>query len=436
MNNRKGILSPFCFAMVILVLISIGSCRQDTDNPAPVIQLISPSHGAIFKVYDTIHISLILKDNQADIDLKIMLTNGLGGSLPEPAFITHPAMDDTLELEYVINEPLMLSGNYDLQIQASDGKNTTNEFVQLQIIELSREFRYPIAITENPTGIIVAYSIQQGNVMKLFDYQGDYSGSAINSAYNLLVVAGLSISPVRAFQMEKQQFTWSIAAEQNIQNRWFESIDVSGQEFYISYYEGYIKAVDRFGNISFTTASSNPYSPGITCNMINYLVASTYDYRTHDNAIDVYFVPGGLLKQRLTCFSKIVALEKEDSKTVLVFGNNENSGFIQTFDIEEGTLSILEEIKNDSIFSVAAMDVENYILAGKTHLYWFNSRLSSLTDFSSFQGKAHVACEPLDSVVYATSGKIIKTFTFPGGLEIGEVEVPSQVIDIQLYYNK
>jgi WD40 repeat protein len=421
----------------LVIFVAAVACKEEIRNNFPDIKVFAPIGGSTFQVNDTLRLAILLLDDQGIESLEISLEGGEGGPYPAPLILNHPTLGDTLFLEFLLNEPLLESDTYDLRIKAYDGINITNAFVSLNIFAVDREFQYPVFVMQSSSSQYKIYSLpSSGQWDELFSFQGDYAGVASLSAYRLLFLCGKSQTGLVALNLEKKQVKWSVPPVHTLQERWFEAISVSGKDLFVSYYEGYIKAFDRYGGASFTTSTIAPYSPNICCMVNSNLVAGMHDYHTRQNAIGIFFTPGGTLKRMISPAITVNSISARDYNNVLVFGNDTGKGKIQILDIEEGTCSTIKEINNDSIVSVSSMDNLNYIIACRNTLYWYHESTSSLTPFAEDISLARLSCEPLNSLIYAASGNQVKIFSFPEGQVISTFDAPFPVVGMQLIYNR
>lgn len=436
--NHRTVSCLFSLGVLpILLLLGYTSCRKVSNYQAPIITLLSPAQGAIYQVNDTIHLSFILQDDNSISTLSISLSATDGYTATVPLVFDNPEKGDTLAVEYVIEDSNLESGPYDIHLQAFDGTNITNHFTRIQVIALPLEFRYPVLITQPGSNQVAAFALRDSsNWESLIYLQGDYSGSALYSARQLLYIAGRSQTDVSAFNLLKKEIVWSLPAKQNAQNRWFEAISFSGSLLYVSYYDGYIKGVDRFGNVSFTTESISPYSPEHTLRVKDHLLSYLEDYRTGKGAIGIFSVPGGNLLRMIAPVQKLSSLNLLNNQQLLLFGNEAGKGIIQQLAFESGLPVTVKTIQNDSISMVAQMDAENFLISGNKGVYWYNERMNSITEFIMGLSNTRLACEPVNSRVYVGSGNHLKVYTFPDGIAQEDLTTPAPILEILLLYNK
>jgi hypothetical protein len=423
--------------IILLATILTVSCKKDKDSEFPVIKVQSPSSGSIFQVSDTIPLEAYFHDNNRIISIKVTLIDSENQPVLPPVEIISPSNPYTLATSYPIDDSLIESGTYELQFQVFDGINTTNAFVKIQLNALPRKFLYPVVISRPSLNKISAYAPDSSGQWKdIYTRQGDYAGSAINSLNGHLYISGAYNAGLTAFNLFQNKVEWTIPAQQPYTHHWFESFSFYKPRLYMSYYDGYIKAFDVYGNVSFTTETTGLYYPGVTCVFNEYLAACLHIKNSNTNALAIYTMPGGTINQIISPTPGIVALFQADRYHLLAFGNQSGRGIIQVFDSRYGTLSELKQNPDDSIYCVSSMDGKNYILSGSTRLYWYSYDQNSLVEFATGITKARIACENIGLRVFATSGKDILIYSFPEGILDKTIETPEPIVDILLLYNK
>ena len=410
--------------LLLAVLIS-ASCKRETDSEFPVILVQSPVEGSVYQVDDTIHLKAVIHDNNKINSLKITLVDSDNRPVLPSVAISSPSNPYTLNADYAIDDSLIESGIYELQFQAFDGINTANAYVRIQVIALPRRFLYPIAITRPSTNEVSAYAPDtSGQWKEIFARQGDYAGSAVNSAYGYLYITGASSAGLTAYNLKQKKIDWSIPAEQLPVNRWFESISFYKPLLYVSYYDGYIKAFDKTGRASFTSVTTGLYVPGVSCAFDGYVAASLQEKNSDSHSLAIYNTPGGNIRQLISPVPQIIAFSPSEKFHLLSFGNQSGNGIIQEYDSRFGTFTDLKVNPNDSIYSVSAMDVNNYVISGKTKLYWYSYNQNSLVEFATGLDKARVACETIGMQVFATSDRNLFIYSYPQGILQKTIPIP------------
>jgi hypothetical protein len=436
-----NILSRIYIGLSACILLILGfflvSCKKDVDSQIPDISVQAPFEWAVFEVGDTIPLKATISDNKQLISVKVTLTDSEKRPVLPSIDIASTSNPYILNAGYPISDSLIESGMYEIQFQASDGLNISNSFVKIQVNALPRKFLYPIVISRpSPNQVIVSSLDTSGNLEQMYSRQGDYIGSAINSREGLLYLSGAYKSALTAYNIREKKFEWSISGQQLPEQHWFEGIIYQSPFLYVSYYEGYIKAIDKAGVTSFTSEKTGLYHPVITCSFGDWVAASLREKETDRNALAIYYTPGGTLRQIFSPTPAIIALFKADSQHLLSFGNSSGNSYIHVFDKLSSTFTQLKMNPGDSIFCVSAMDANNYLLSGKDKIYWYSFSQNSLVVFASGLNRSRITCESIGMQVYAAADKFISLYSYPEGILLRKLQSPDPVVDIQLLYNK
>lgn len=420
---------------IFMITASLFSCTKDSNESNPVLEIVSPVAGTIYTAGDTIRVSIHLPEQQQLDNLEINLTDSNNQPVLASSTVDDPNSNSDVQIDYILDDLSLEGGSYYLKVKAIRGNSYTNAFVSLQIIATEREFKYPLLIGKAGSNQYRALSYK-GNWTEVYSRQGDYSGSAINSAKQLLYMAGASEAGIASYNLANGKTEWTIPPKLIPEGRWFEGVYFFDRQLHACYYEGYIKAFDNLGQTEYTTALSFPDSPIYCCRFGNYLAVALHDFRTETNSLALYFIPGGTLYRLYSPVIATSAMVEYDNRHLLIFGNIDGQAAIQLLDQNLGTVSYLKKLDSDSICKVSIMDQNNMIISGRQNIYWYRYNLNSMSVFAENIPNARIACETIGQVVYATSDSKMYRFSYPLGSLIDEVSVPDPVVDLHLVYNK
>lgn len=423
--------------LTIFLVFGLASCRIQEEGQAPLIFSEKPVAGSAYNVTDTILVKATVNDDSPVQYIKVVLNDNENRPVLAPYIIQSPQNPCYLNLAYPIDNPEMETGSYDLQIQASDGENTSNTFTRISITGIEKDLLGTILVTRPASNLIRAWLYHDSTGFReVITYQGDYAGSSLNSSQRLLYLSGASQSDLVAVSLTNNQVAWQIPVVLQPSNRWFESVSYDRPYLLVSYYEGYIKGFDYKGTTVFTTSDTDPEYPLLTKLNDNGLAACLQNRKTGTCALDLFYIPGGTVMTRISPVPRAVAMLPATSHELLLFGNQDQSARIDVFNDQNRTLSTLKTLPNDSIFSVAAMDADNYLLSGLSGIYWYRYSTNSLVTFADEMPRAGIKCETVGMEVYATLGNAIRIYSFPEGLLEKTISSPDPVLDIHLLYNK
>ncbi len=431
--------SRLIFFLLAAIMLSCGlfSCRIQENGSPPVILPERPLSGSAYNVTDTIYVKATVTDDSPLLYIKVVLNDNQNRPVLTPIILQSPKNPSVLNLAYPIDDPALETGEYELNIQASDGENTSNTFIRISITGIEKEFQGTILVTRPASNLIRAWTYHDSTGFReVISYQGDYAGSALNSTHKLLYLSGSSQSDLIAVSLNNNQIAWQIPVVMQPSNRWFESVAYQSPYLLVSYNEGYVKGFDHKGVTVFTTSDTDPEYPLLATLSENGLVACLQNRKTGTCALDLFYVPGGTIMTRVSPVPRAVALLPATSHEMLLFGNQDQSARIDVFNDQNRTLSNLKTLPNDSIFSVAAMDADNYLLSGLSGIYWYRYSTNSIVTFTDEMPRARIKCETVGMEVYAALGNAVRIYSFPEALLKKTISSPDPILDIHLLYNK
>jgi hypothetical protein len=413
------------------------SCRQEPDPVSPKINVFFPSAGNIFNVGDTIHLSAEFSDNSALHSLRVTLIDEEQRPCLPAISVESPSNPFTLTADYPIDNLLLESGTYELQFQASDGVNTTNVYIKTGLAGIPKEFLYPLILTSQGSNMVNAYAFTEpASWNKIYSQQGDFAGSALNSAYRQLYVSGSSKSHLNAWSLQENRVLWTVPIEYYPHGHWFESVNFEESMLFVSYYEGPVRGFDRTGNMLLETEIRNPYYPVRTCVSGKLIAAALKNKADHSTALGFYYRSSGKLKSLKSPAPDIQGMAPLDENRLLTFGNKDGDMVISLYDTRFDEYSELKRMPGESAFSVASLNNDNCFISGLHQLYWYRYSSNSLVDFGNPISKAHLACEPISQEIYAGSGKNLFVYSFPDGILRRSIPLPDSLLDIELLYTK
>ena len=127
-------------AFLIGTTIVIGSCKKDTDEQAPIIQIESPNAGQVITLPDTLLILANISDDRQVKSVRVSIVDEENVSRG-PVFInTYSSPIVNFNIGFLIEDLSLESGSYSLQVTASDGENETKVFIPIVLIEIPKQF--------------------------------------------------------------------------------------------------------------------------------------------------------------------------------------------------------------------------------------------------------------------------------------------------------
>lgn len=414
-----------------------AGCKPDSDDIYPVINVLQPYIGQIFSNGDTIKLNAAFSDNEQLVNIQVALMDQDN----KPMLATlNPVVSGnpfSFQSDYVIDDPLLPGGIYQLRFQASDGNNITNKFVEIQIMELPRSLLYPLVVTKSANSVMGVWTLENGKTWKnIYSGSGDFEGSAVNSSNSLFYLCGRWQSGMSAFHLPDGELLWQIKANPNPVHRWVEGVNFTWPMFYISYYEGFICGYNPSGNEIYKSETFPTAIPTKSVLTKNFIVGSFIDELSNLKYLVSFHNQGGKLIFSKFITDYVVSMFCPGNDDVVVFANAGGLGKISLYESDENTLLFQHSFDEGIFYGAAEMDTDNYLVSTSTGLFWYRLSNNSLSKFASAKSNTKIVCDNTSMLVFAGSGKTVNVFAFPDGTLLESYDLPDTLIDLHLVFNK
>jgi hypothetical protein len=171
-----------------LVIFSFSACEKG-DQLSPIIDFELPTPYTFYTVGDTILVKARVRDERQIKEVSVQHTAGGGGTSFVEVPITN-STDFTFEVELVLSDKYLSSGEYIIYLRASDGQNISSKQQKIVVAEIPLEREKLIWLCQSGQ-TLNTYSFPWSSSPQLIQsFPGDYSGSAVSSRYGQLYVSG------------------------------------------------------------------------------------------------------------------------------------------------------------------------------------------------------------------------------------------------------
>ncbi len=428
-----------CHRIFLLVLLSsllAASCRKTEDAEFPVIVVTAPLPGSVYENGDTIRFRAEFSDNVRLSSVELSLVDPDNKPMLSNLSIVPDKSPFTFQGEYIINDPLLPGGTFQLRFRASDGVNVTNHFIEIQVHELSRQLLYPLLVTHPSTGIWSVYRLKTDDTWtEIFTQTGDYGGSAVNSAESQLYMCGIYQSDLTAVKLPTGLPLWHVKAEQHQSQRWFEGIVFCYPDVYASVAEGNIRAYNKTGNQIYKTDTYANEVPQQSVATRNFVVASFRDAFSTDRFLVTFHNPGGKMISTRFFLGDVVGIFCIGADKVIVFSNSNGQGVISLYNASENTITPLNGMYESGFRETAMLDTDYFLMTGSSGLYWYCLSTNSLIPFVS-KTFNNIACDNTSRLIFASNGKNLEVYSFPYASLEHSYPLPDTTVNLHLVFNK
>jgi hypothetical protein len=360
----------------LLFIFFLASCKKNPkDTQPPVVTFNSPVSGQSYKMGDTIAVNAHVSDNEHLASVNVTLTD-LNHTLQQGSYnVPVQSANFIININYILTNIHLSTGNYYIQITADDGYNTASYYQSIHITESPTQFwGYCLVLNDSLKAIHRRDSSMHEQPTILLNSK--YNGMKYGGYYQQLYVNGYGNSQsFEAYLMQASSMNpaYSVSASTTQQN--YTCLYTDGSKPYIGFENSNIYSYDNMGNISapsyrFNTGgnTTNPPYP------YYFTTTSTYGvgiFRnpvgTSNDQLVTFNVGNGLpLGSALTSnvLDTVLAVFEKSTDSLYVLGNKGGlaaayvfspSGELAQINMPSGKLLAAVKINNEElIFSTSA----------------------------------------------------------------------------------
>lgn len=281
-------------------------------------EFLSPSPSGIYYFGDTLSVQVQISSVQDIQSAEISLRTMADVPVCPSVYFTPASKSYLLTSPYALKDDGQPAGNYKLVIVASDGINTYMKAQPIYVYSRPKTFRSVFFLTSN--GLEVKISrMDTGQVLPFSIVPGDFSGAELSSANHVLFTAGQQTGGLNWLLTGTGEVIRTLPPyAAGIPN--FKSTAFFENNFYVSRYDGFLRAYNAFGSQTFSTTENPYYITGQLVKSGDNIFTEVTNSSTSGHGIMVYSYPYGAERQfRLTDFlpEKLLSVSRD---SILVFG--------------------------------------------------------------------------------------------------------------------
>jgi hypothetical protein len=414
----------------IELLLCIGlfifmSCKKDVDEDSPKILLSSPIENANFTVGEFIGITGKVTDNFGIEYVKISLLDANFISVLDGSTFYPNKKEFFINYSFEINNLHLLSGNYYINIRASDGKNDKNVFVKINLFEVPLELKKIFTINSN--GID---SISNSNSFPVYTFLNDYKNAIVNQYNNQLVFCGEFSGDLIALNGQTTSQDWMVENEGVFGSAYFTILanDVKNNRYTVGLSTGFVNTYNQYGTmVSQFSIHQNFIAENIFFAGDKILVQEAPIGSGNKN-LSIYF-NGGSLNGSQVINGDILEVSKLDEENYFVFVQETDKLRIYILNISDNTLSFYYDAFPDGeVKDVEVIDDYTFFLSHQDRIYRYTYGGSGLTIFKEGPNYNLLVFEKVGNVLYSSNGNNIEIFdpysngNLLGTINSGEIE--------------
>lgn len=421
---------------VLFVSLLFFACKKEGDTVDPAVEITSPVDGAQYNVGDTIHLVIEIADDVELADLEIKLTDMNLTAVMPTATIAVTGDGGTLHIDYFLDDPTILTGQYYLQATAHDAaRNSAKDFVAINVTEIPRVLNGAFAVTTSP-GFVSLHCIDQTWVSTGYGtFPGDFTDLAVNPWWQQVTFTGAVNGITRCFSIDGTHPGWTINPFPSAGAYWGNVI-AKDRDWLINYRtDGVIKACTWNGTISSSYNANSGYFFHHFAFSENRLFADMVDAAGTSHLIGVYQGGGGAIQQTVLSLDPIEILPR-DAATVYVAGNQNNQGKLLIYDYDlNGTWEPIA-LPAGKLLSACEVDANTLLLAmDNGNVYKFTYAPVGVLVWNAVAAQ-QVRYDAVENSVFTAEGVNIRQYDYQQTTLLGQIPMSDSVRDLELWYNR
>ena len=403
----------------ILIFISLmqlySSCTKKDNNP-PDLFVQSPLSNEFFQLPCDIKVSGYVTDNEKVDRVEVNLVSENSATIVQGFDLDADSSYFEYDLSFILEDRLLLSGNYFINIKAYDEfGNFNSEYSSIYLNEIPKTLESLIFITSNTNQTFIYQQDSLGNLQLVIQFPGNHLISMGNSKSQYLFVG----SDQNGDFFDSNNFInlWTVPVASLNYPLFIDcSNSDDGDQSHLVLGDGRINSYNKNGNI-INTIYSNPQESFGKFNVQQdiFLVESSSGILDRD--LVVYFKQSGIEKQRVEINGEIIKIVYISNNEYAIFSQFLNESRVSIYLENLNQLYIDLELPNSIIYDASLLD-DYLIFSSSNGIYKYDFNLKILNSISSNLIASKIIPSEMDSFVYLTVGTELWTYSGNGNLNL------------------
>lgn len=429
----RSIVSLLPLFVFLVTVPCIQSCQKGTDDIFPVIDIQAPPENTKYEVFDTIEVRAFISDNKIISSAGVTLVNKNKIPVTNVSFKYPGTGTYQLVSDLVLSDKYIESGDYYVQVQASDGNNVKYQYQPVRIEGIEKQVMGYIVLTSPGSLATNVHRLTSEFIPDTsFIFPHRYQFSMMNPFYEHFYMVTPSPSRIHCFGLTRLEEQWIEYASLPYP----AFLDgVVNKETWLSTLNGDILAYNSSGRVVFRT----PVLQGFKIPVFNvgevFVNAEAVSNDGNVRYFTTYFKTSGLMYYSVGVMEDIIAIEPMQNKAV-IFANEINGLVINEFDPENlnsiTKLYYLPDIRfdmvrraEDGIYLCIASDRVFKYDYSQNSMSLFYDEDTDILGYDEINGLVFVNAGADLIVLDGSSGEVYRTITFA-----------EPVLDFHVIYNK
>ncbi len=438
-RNKKLILTNgippiFSFGLVFIFLFNFYSCKKENDNSITIkINFPAGSFQGFFN--DSINVKAEITSTSIIKSVTIRITDLSYVPVTSP-FVLYPGVKEfTLNTLYLIDNKTALSGDYYLEISASDGDITEYGYTTIFLNALPRKVEAYYVLTRNSNSSFNVFKSDSISLNLEKTVNGDFIGSSVDSKFGLFYTCGSITGSLNYFNTADFSDVFTLFPN-SPPTPTFITFHHSGESNFIGFYDGSIKAFDHTGFKTYETGPDPYYYSNLLYKSDDYVIAELQSTGVlNQKKIAAYFYPSGVIRQSLNVNFDIIGINDFSYDEKLVFATENGRSLIYKYSISSNNISLFKDAGSIDWQNVTFLSSTKYIISSLQGLYQYNLQTASVLKVANFQC-FNSEFDFVNNLLLCQSSNEIHVLNASTFQENYSIPSPDSIIDCEVLYNK
>ena len=430
--------------LIIIVGISfLFSCSKDKDVEKPIISITSPVELQKIDGGDTIKIIGTITDDQNVELITITLRDKVNTSILSTITKT-PNKTGTKSYALNVNYPFdnlhLSSGQYDFNITASDGENTSTKYVPIafKAVQKQRKGVFVVNNAGNFSDIFLLDDNFNGSFYK--SVNGDFVGTAVDPINQQLINVAKSVGTISATGLVSKNEVWSVPVLGNPAIPYYTGFYYNNQNIYLGMRNGGVQGYDKNGNPNFSTGTiAGFFMESAFIHDNQYIVMEEKPIVINNpGKISLSYLYSGVRIQQSNINSDVKGIFSSTVNTIILLANDASlQAKVIFYDLPSGGTS--------SPFNVASLgkiddclELSNgiYLVAADGNLSFVNINNFSKLSYLNGVPADKIWFDKLADELYVAHGSSLRIYDYSTRLLKGSYTHPKDIDEVLFWYNK
>jgi WD40 repeat protein len=423
--------------LFILLFAFVISCKKE-DKQAPQVTILKPYRDIELYQADTLIIEAKLKDNKGLKRVRFSIQDDNGISAVPATSQEIAGKEITVSNFLIIDNPNLITGEYTLQVAASDGVNEGKAFLRIKIYAGAKKLKGLFAVTNPGSQSTKLYKADStlSTLIALNTYNGDFADATLNPNTQQIITIGYATGKIISTDVNSLNEIWSVPSIYGGTMPSFFHINYYENECYVSSYDGFIRNYNQAGIVNGTVTINSGYYPRKALRNEDKLIVEEKLFSGSPRQIAVYYAISGAFMQSTPITFDVCDILYKDSDRYLLFGNDNLQAKMWMYEVNSNGTWEPKTLPSGKINRAIKINSNEFIIAHENAIYKYIYNTNSLITFIAISGSNDIAFDETKKLLFVANGNQIRIYNYQTGNLISTLSCPENIKRIVLWYNK